>query len=105
LIELILDKTSSKEYEVTYVNGAITVFGGLIHGFSYEQGRNDDLIRIKLDLSRGAPKKTVVEVQQNPNALTLSSTGPTPPPNAPTAPTGGSTGFSQISPAAGLRMN
>ncbi len=85
LIEQILDKTNSKEYELTYMHGATTIFGGLIHGISVEQGGNDDLMRIKLEISRGKPKTKSVVVKEDPSAVRLASTGPTPPAGAPTA--------------------
>lgn len=101
LAELILDKTVSQEYEITYCHGGITVFGGLIHSFSYDQPTENDLYKIKLELSRGRPKPKSVVVDQDPNAARLASTGPVPAPNAPTVPPGAGNagGTSQISPA------
>lgn len=103
LSELILDKATSQEYEVTYMHGAVTVFGGLIHGFSYEQGTNDDLYKIKLELSRGRPKSKSVQVAEDPTAVRLGTTGVgAPPAGAPTVsppPTGGS---SVITPGASV---
>ncbi len=96
LIEQILDKTNSKEYELTYMHGATTIFGGLIHGISVEQGGNDDLMRIKLEVSRGKPKTQSVVVQQDPSALRLASQGSTVPAGASTA-AAGNTG-TQIKP-------
>jgi len=100
LSELILDKVVSKEFEVTYMNGAITVFGGLIHSFSFDQGGNDDLLKLKLEISRGQPKSNSVAVEQDPNATRLASTGATPPTNAPTVSpsTAGNAGKSVIQP-------
>lgn len=101
LSELLLDKVVSQEFEITYMNGAITVFGGLIHSFSFDQGGNDDLLKLKLEIARGRPKSTSVAVDQDPNATRLAS-GPsaTPPPNAPTVPasTAGNAGKSVIQP-------
>ncbi len=85
LAEAIIDKATSKECEVTYMHGAITVFGGLIHGFSYDQGSSDDLFKVKLELSRGQPKTKEVQVGKG-SGVTLESQGATPPANAPTAP-------------------
>lgn len=99
LSELILDKVTSQEYEVTYVNGGVTVFGGLIHSFSYDSSANDDLYKIKIEFARGRPKTKSVQVAEDPSAVRLgSSAGAVPPANAPTAavkPPGGA----QISPA------
>ncbi len=62
LSELILGKVTSQEYDVTYMHDAVTVFGGLIHSFSYEQGTDNDLYKIKIEISRGRPKGRAVEV-------------------------------------------
>lgn len=103
LAELILDKVTSQEYEITYMHKGITVFGGLIHGFSYEQPANTDLFKIRLELSRGRPKTLSVQVAEDPSAVRLGTTGLTPPASAPTVtpPVGGG-GASQITP--GLRQ-
>lgn len=84
LSEVLLDKTVSEEFEITYMNGAITVFGGLIHSFSFDQGGNDDLLKLKLEISRGRPKTSSVAVEQDPNAARLGTAGATPPANAAT---------------------
>jgi hypothetical protein len=103
--ELLLDKVQSQEYEITYCHGGVTVFGGLIHSFSFDQGTEDNRYKIKLELSRGRPKTKSVEVAQDPNAVRLGSSGTTPPVNAPTVSgsggTGGGGGTSLIQP--GLR--
>jgi len=101
LSEVLLDKLGSQEYEITYMNGAVTVFGGLLHGFSYDQGGDDDLYNIKIELSRGRPKTKPVEVGQDPTAVRLGTTGATPPATAPTVtvpPGGANTGKSAIQP-------
>lgn len=101
LAEMILDKVVSQEYEVTYINGAVSVYGGLIHGFSYEQGADNDLYKIKIDLARGRQISKSVEVQQDPNAERLGTEGITPPPDTPTTSspaTGFGGGKSVISP-------
>lgn len=102
LSEMIVGKVTSQEYEITYMNGAVTVFGGLIHGFSYDQGGGTDLYKIKLDLSRGNPKpKGSVVVNEDPNAVRLGSAGSVPPPGAPTVTPPPNGGNSVIQP--GLR--
>lgn len=100
LSELLLDKVVSQEFEITYMNGAITVFGGLIHSFSFDQGGDNDLMKLKLEIARGRPKSSSVQVQEDPTATRLGSSGVTPPPNAPTvsAPTAGNSGTSVIQP-------
>lgn len=91
LAEMILDKVTSAEYEVTYMHESVTVFGGLIHGISIEPGANDDRLNITLELSRGRPKSTSVQVDQDPTAVRVGTVGTTPPAGAPTvsAPPGG----------------
>lgn len=103
LMELLLDKVTSQEYEITYMHGPILVYGGLIHSFSYELGSgNDDLCRIKLELAKGRPKLAKsVEVAADPSAVRLGSTGTVPPPGASTVSAGSSSGQSVIQP--GLR--
>ena len=56
MAELILEKMSSKEYYITYLHGATTLFRGLLHSFSVNQVADDDLLRIKIELSRGDAK-------------------------------------------------
>lgn len=102
LSELILDKVTSQEYEVTYMHKGVTIFGGLIHGFSYEQGTDDDLYRIKLELSRGRPKTLSVQVAEDPTAVRLGTSGVTPPASAPTVSGSASGGTSAITP--GMRL-
>lgn len=103
LAELILDKVTSQEYEITYMHGAVTVFGGLIHGFSYEQGANDDLYRIKLEISKGRKKPASPVVPSDPTAERLATSGPIPSSGASTVttPTSGGSPVSVIQP--GLR--
>lgn len=104
LAELLLDKIVSQEYEITYCHGGITVFGGLIHSFSYDQGTEDDLYKIKIELSRGRPKSKSVPVEQDPNALRLGDTGAIPSissSEAVSAPAVGDSGYSFIQPNIG----
>jgi hypothetical protein len=80
LSEMIFDKVTSEEYEVTYMHGAVTVFGGLIHGFSVEQGTDNDLYKIKLEISKGRPKTQETRLPADPTAERLeSAAGATPP--------------------------
>ncbi len=50
LSDLIFPKVTSKEYSVTYLHGAVTVFAGLLHSFSITQGSNDNLYHVSLEL-------------------------------------------------------
>lgn len=102
MAELLLDKVTSQEYEITYMHGAVTVFGGLIHSLSYEQGENDDLIKIKLELARGRQKKKSINVEDDPNAVRLGTTGTTPAEGASKFKSTTTSSPSQITP--GVRM-
>lgn len=52
LIDLVFTKLSSKEYSITYLNGATTVFNGLLHSYSVQQNSNNDLCQITIQLIR-----------------------------------------------------
>jgi len=52
LADQIFDKVSSKQYTITYLNGAVTIFNGLLHSFSINQNANDDRYNIAIELSR-----------------------------------------------------
>jgi hypothetical protein len=54
LADLIFPKVTSKEYTITYLHGAITVFAGLLHSFSITQNANDDRYNITLELIKPA---------------------------------------------------
>jgi len=53
LIDQAFDKVTSKEYAITYIHGPITVFRGVLHNFSANQNAQNELMTIKLELSRG----------------------------------------------------
>lgn len=59
MIDLIFDKTTSKEYTITYMHGATTIFRGLITSYQVNQNSDNDLLRIKIDITKGQknPKK------------------------------------------------
>jgi len=58
--DLILSKVTSKEYSITYLHGATTMFNGLLHSLSITQTADDDLFRITLEISKGNVKKVAV---------------------------------------------
>lgn len=60
MADLIFDKLTSKEYSITYLSGATTVFNGLLHSFSVSQDRNSERLSIKVELSRGPVRTTGV---------------------------------------------
>lgn len=97
-MDMIIDKVTSQEYEITYMHGPVTVFGGLLHGFSFDQGNNDDLYRIKLELSRGNKKSKSIEVKEDPTAVRAGTVGETPAIGSPTVPSSPAPSKSIISP-------
>jgi hypothetical protein len=50
LADLIFPKVTSKEYSITYLHGAVTVFAGLLHSFSITQKANTTCYNITLEL-------------------------------------------------------
>lgn len=56
LSDLILEKMSSKEYYITYLNGSATIFRGVLHSLSFSEDSDSDLVRIRMELSRGDTK-------------------------------------------------
>jgi hypothetical protein len=56
----IFQKLSSKEYSISYLHGATTVFGGLLHNFKLSQNANTDLVQISIELTKGTGKPTEV---------------------------------------------
>lgn len=62
LFDLIYEKLTSQEYAITYLNGPVTVFRGLLHSFSVNQTSDSNKLSIKFEIARGAtktPTKTV----------------------------------------------
>lgn len=60
MIDQVFDKSTSKEYAISYLNGATTIFRGLLTNFQVTQEANTNKVQINLELSRGQkqPKKT-----------------------------------------------
>lgn len=52
-IDSLLDKVTSKEYAITYLHGATTIFLGLLHSFSIDTVAGNDLAVMKFELSKG----------------------------------------------------
>jgi hypothetical protein len=71
ILDQLFSRVTSKEYSVTYLHGAITLFNGLLHSFSVNQDSNTDLIHLKLELSKDskpkAPQVTPGESSQQAN--------------------------------------
>lgn len=59
MADLIFPRVTSKEYSITYLHGAVTVFGGLLHSFSITQNSDNDLYRITLEIVKPSKKSKV----------------------------------------------
>lgn len=59
MIDQIFDKVSSQEYAISYLNGATTIFRGLVSGYSVQENSDNDLIQIQLDITRGKKQASV----------------------------------------------
>lgn len=77
MADQVLERMSSKEYFITYLHGSTTVFRGLLHSYSMNQTADDDLLRIRIELSRGDSKNLPNETPQKLPTLNR-STGTTP---------------------------
>lgn len=53
LMEQIFDKVTSKEYAISYLHGATTIFRAVLQHFSISQNATNDLVTIRVDLSTG----------------------------------------------------
>lgn len=59
MIDQIFEKVSSNEYAISYLNGATTIFRGLVSGFQVSENSDNDLLQIRLDITRGKKQATV----------------------------------------------
>lgn len=55
-IDLVYYKVSSKEYAITYLHGATTVFRGLLKSFAIDQVEGTDKLSIRLEITTGESK-------------------------------------------------
>lgn len=70
--DLIFPRVTSKEYSITYLHGAVTVFSGMLHSFSINQNANTDLYNITMELIKpGGPKLSVPSVPKLTGAVPL----------------------------------
>lgn len=58
MIDLVFEKVTSKEYAITYLHGATTIFRGVLHSYSANQNSENDLLRINIQLTRGNKNPT-----------------------------------------------
>ncbi len=52
LMDLVFQKVTAQEYTITYLNGATTVFRGLLHSFSFDSDSDTTKLPIQIQLSR-----------------------------------------------------
>lgn len=50
MADLVFPKVTSKEYSISYLHGAVTVFAGLLHSFSISQDGGTTLSKISIEL-------------------------------------------------------
>lgn len=58
VIDLLYDKVTSKEYAISFLYGATTIFRGVMHKFSVSQTAENDLMEVNIELSRGFKQPT-----------------------------------------------
>lgn len=58
VIDLIFEKVTSKEYSITYMHGATTIFRGALLGYQVNQNAATDLLSISLQISKGQKQPT-----------------------------------------------
>jgi hypothetical protein len=66
LNDMIFSRVVSKTYNVSYLNGVTTIFGGLLHGFSTSSGIDNDLIKVVMQISKAnlsPPTKGGTQIQ------------------------------------------
>lgn len=76
--DLVFPKVTSREYSITYLHGAVTVFAGLLHSFSITQNATNDLYNITLELIRPGiqTKSPIPEVSNNKGVQLISGKVP-----------------------------
>lgn len=48
MMDIIYQKLTSREYQITYLHGTVTVFAGLLHSFSIQQSSENELCQISI---------------------------------------------------------
>lgn len=74
LIDQAYDKASSKEYAISFIYGATTIFGAVLHSYNVESVEGTDKLEIKIKLSKGDKNPT----KANPVGSVPGSTGTIP---------------------------
>jgi len=75
--DVILSRVVSKQYKISYFNGPTIIINGLLHGFTTQQGDNDDLVRIEMLISKIGKGETST-VGQTPSVAKVTGVSPTP---------------------------
>ena len=74
LIDQVYERVTSKEYSISFLYGATTVFGGVLHSYTAETMEGTDKLMIKIKLSKGEKNP----VKASPVAEVPGSTGSIP---------------------------
>jgi hypothetical protein len=61
LSDLIFQRVTSKEYSITYIHGAMTIFNGLLESFNVTQNTDNTLYRINITLSSANTKSSIAK--------------------------------------------
>lgn len=62
LTDLIFPKVTSKEYSITYLHGAVTVFNGYLHSFTIDQNSSNELYKVSLELVKPSALKLPIPI-------------------------------------------
>lgn len=68
-IDLAYQRVSSKEYAITYLHGATTIFRGLLKSFAIDQVEGTDKLSIKIELTTGESKPQKSAIIPSPPAI------------------------------------
>jgi hypothetical protein len=58
LVDQVFERVTSKEYTISFIYGATTVFGGLLHTYAVETVEGTDKLAVKISLSKGSKNPT-----------------------------------------------
>lgn len=58
MIDVVFEKVTSKEYSISFIYGATTIFRGLLHSYSVETVEGTDKLAVKINLSKGSKNPT-----------------------------------------------
>lgn len=71
LSDLIFPKVTSKEYSITYLHGAVTVFNGYLHSFSIDQNSSNELYKVSMELIKPSALKLPIPINPKEPGVTL----------------------------------